>query len=138
SSATVPFNWAVFGNVIVWFGPAFTIGAAFAGSAVTVTSSLTVCSESLVVKRSTYVPATVKLASVNVEFGFVKATSPGPLTLDHVKASDEPRGKPSSQETPLSFATSGSVTVASLPAATDGASFAISGSVKPLVPTLRS
>ena len=65
-------------------------------------------------------PATVKLASVNGEFGFVKATSPGPLTLDQVSASEEPRGKPSSQEIPLSLATSGSVTVESLPAKTVG------------------
>src|SRR6185503_18389121 len=45
SSATVPFKLAVFGSVIVWFGPAFTIGAWFAGNTVTVTSSLTVSSE---------------------------------------------------------------------------------------------
>src|SRR6185369_11057119 len=83
SSATVPFRLAVFGNVIVWFGPALTIGAAFAGSTVTVTSSLAECSESLAVSFSTYVPANVKLASVKGDAGFVKATSPGPLTLDH-------------------------------------------------------
>ena len=28
----MPFRLTVFGNVIVWFGPALTIGAAFAGS----------------------------------------------------------------------------------------------------------
>src|SRR5215204_7203232 len=111
SSATVPFRLAVFGNVIVWFGPAFTIGAAFAGNAVTVTSSLAECSESLAVKRNTYSPATVKLASVTGEFGFVKATSPGPLTFDQLSARFAPRGKPSSQAVPLSFAASGSVTV---------------------------
>src|SRR6185295_7965452 len=111
SSATVPFRLAVFGRVIVWFGPALTMGAKFAGNAVTVTSSLTVCSESVAVKRKTYVPATVKVASVRGEFGLVKATSPGPLTLDHERASEEPRGKPSSHELPLSFAASGRVTV---------------------------
>src|SRR5215213_8669058 len=53
SSATVPFRLAVFGKVIVWFGPALTMGAAFAGSTVTVTSSLAVCSESVAVNFST-------------------------------------------------------------------------------------
>ncbi len=110
SSATVPFKLAVFGSVIVWFGPAFTIGAWFAGNTVTVTSSLTVSSESVAVRRNSYVPASVNDASVTGEFGLVKATSPGPLTLDHESASEDPRGKPSSQETPLSFATSGKVT----------------------------
>src|SRR5215208_4862964 len=53
SSLAVPVRLAVFGSVIVWFGPAFTIGAAFAGNAVTVTSALTDCSDSLAVSRST-------------------------------------------------------------------------------------
>src|SRR5215216_1310002 len=86
SSLTVPFRLAVLGRVIVRLGPAFTIGAAFAGSTVMVTSSLAECSESLAVSRNTYVPASVKVASVTGEFGLVNATSPGPSTLDHVSA----------------------------------------------------
>ncbi len=53
SSLAVPFRRALFGSVIVWFGPAFTIGAWFAGSTVTVTSSLTGCAESVAVRRKT-------------------------------------------------------------------------------------
>src|SRR5574338_279085 len=53
SSATGPFSAAVLGSVIVWFGPALTIGAALAGNTVTVTSSLAVCSESLAVSLNT-------------------------------------------------------------------------------------
>src|SRR6185295_9217464 len=81
SSATVPFSAAVFGNVIVWFGPALTIGAAFGGSTVTFTSSLADCSESLAVNFNTYSPGAMKLASVIGDAGYVNATSPGPLTL---------------------------------------------------------
>src|SRR4030095_16685559 len=65
SSATVPFRLAVFGSVIVLFGPALTIGA------------------SVAVNRSTYSPGSVKVASLTGLFGLVNATSPGPLTLDH-------------------------------------------------------
>src|SRR5215213_5701120 len=87
SSATVPFKLAVFGNVIVWFGPALTIGAALAGNTVIVTSSLADCSESLAVNRSTYSPGSVKVASLTGLPGLLNATSPGPLTLDHDNAS---------------------------------------------------
>jgi hypothetical protein len=53
SSLTVPPRVAVFGRVMVWFGPALTTGAMFAGSALMVTSSLTECSPSPAVRRST-------------------------------------------------------------------------------------
>ena len=103
SSATVPFSCAVLGRVIVWFGPALTIGACvcwqhryrhfITGRVFGVVD----------VSRNTYSPGRVKVASVTGELGLVKATSPGPLTLDHVSDSEQPRGKPSSQAVTAQF-----------------------------------
>src|SRR5215469_10851851 len=62
------------------------------GPAVTVivTSLLLLSTESFAVNRSTYVPATQKLAVVAGAFGLPKTTSPGPLTLLHILVSVPP------------------------------------------------
>ena len=49
-------------------------------------------------------PATEKLAVVDVEFGLANVTSPGPVTFDHVTARELPAGRPSSPTRPSSTA----------------------------------
>ena len=72
-------------------------------------SSLLESCESLAVRRSTYVPATLKDAVVDVLFAAPNVTVPGPLTLLHVMFSVLPDGKPSSTAVPLRLATAGKV-----------------------------
>ncbi len=69
---------------------------------VTVTSSEPVKSESLAVRRNTYVPAWLKLAVVVAWLALPKVTSPGPLTLVHVDDTTTHAGSPSSVTVPLS------------------------------------
>ena len=65
-------------------------------------SSLLESCESLAVRRSTYVPATLKDAVVDVLFAAPNVTVPGPLTLLHVMFSVLPDGKPPNQiRTPI-------------------------------------
>ncbi len=62
-----------------------TIGATLpAGFTVTVTSSDPVSAPSYTLRRSTYVPAALKLTLVVSAVGAVNVAVPGPLTCDHV------------------------------------------------------
>src|SRR5437867_9072447 len=79
SSVTVPSRLAMFvGNVMVWSGPAFAVGAVLA---MITTSSLPDNWLSLAVSRNVYVPPTEKLAVVPAALVLPKVTVPGPLTL---------------------------------------------------------
>src|SRR5438128_7073837 len=96
SSVTVAASAARFwGSVIVWSAPASTSGAALAGTTVTVTSSVAVRSPSLAVRRSTWIPATAKVALVLAAAGSPKTTGPGPLTAVQPTLSPPPCGSPS-------------------------------------------
>ena len=81
ASVAVPFNVAVFGNVMVRSGPALTTGAWFCGTTVTVASSLDERSPSLALNLTTYVPSMLNEAVVTAVFGLLNVTVPGPLTL---------------------------------------------------------
>src|SRR5262245_50679497 len=82
SSLTVPESAADAGSVMVWLGPASTIGAWLGrGSTVICTESTPVSAPSNAESRMTYVPATVNVAVVESAFAFWKLTVPGPLPL---------------------------------------------------------
>ena len=94
------------------------------GFTVTVNSSCACKSPSSAVSRSTYAPASLKLAAVSAADALPNTTAPGPLCLVHksVKAAGGP-GLSSSLTAPSSEASAGSVISRSGPASTSGAAF---------------
>jgi hypothetical protein len=81
-------------------------------AAVTATSSLVLSALSEAVNRSTYAPATLKLAEVESAFAAPKVTVPGPLTLVQFTVSAPGGfGCPSSEAVPWSDAPLGNMTV---------------------------
>ena len=76
-----------------------------------VTSALVDKMPSVAVNRSTYVPASEKLAVVLSALTLPKVTVPGPLNFDHVTVSVLPTGRPSSVAVPVRVAEAGSVMV---------------------------
>src|SRR5215213_4867234 len=87
----------------------------------TVTSSLVLNSESLAVRRKTYVPGVLNDAIDAARFCGLKPAWPGPLTTLHNTESVLPAGTPSSVAVPLRIAVPGNVITRSGPAFTTGA-----------------
>jgi hypothetical protein len=111
SSLAAPARLAVAGSVIVWLAPALTVGAWLAGFTVIVTSDVLDNALSEAVRRTTYEPATERLAVVLSAFAFPKVTVAGPLTFDHVVVRVLPVGNPSSLAVPARLAAAGSLIV---------------------------
>ena len=112
SSVAVPDRAAtLIGNVMVWSGPASTVGGALATPpTVTVTSSLADSSPSLAVNVSTYVPVAEKSTLVLPAAALPKNTVPGPLILVHSVVTGAPL-MPSSMAEPMSVPGVGNVTI---------------------------
>src|SRR5207247_1124359 len=98
SSLALPARFALAGNVMVWFDPAFTTGATFTGGSLTLitTSSVDDSALSLPVRRSVYVPETENVATVLNDVELTNVTVPGPDTLFHATVTELPEGRPSS------------------------------------------
>src|SRR5262249_44962016 len=131
SSLTVPESAADAGSVMVWLGPASTIGA-WLGRGSTVICTETTQERRLwkAGSRGAYVPATVNVAVVESAFAFWKLTVPGPLPLLQVSVTvPGGLGFPSSNTVPVSTAPPGSVMVWLGPASTSGAEFGTGSTV---------
>src|SRR5688500_10504922 len=102
------------------------MGALFTGApiAFTATSSLPASAESLAVKRSTYIPGSLKLAMTMFARPGVNVTLPGPLTWLQAVVIVPPTGRPSSVTLVNTANGFGMVTDRSGPASTTGGSLA--------------
>src|SRR5215216_626109 len=121
-SLTLPMKFVVVVMVEPSTGELMLTTAGGAGGLTsTLTSSLVVNSESLAVRRRTYVPAVLKDAIDAARLTGLKPACPGPLTTLHNTESVLPAGSPSSVAVPLSVAVPGNVIARSGPALTTGA-----------------